>query len=179
MVLEHLQQGFTFALWHRRTALKDSTFQIRKATQDDAEGILDCLRAAFAQYQRDYTEAAYLDTVLTPQSLATRLSKSTVFVAIDALKQIVGTVACGQAVEREGHVRGMAVRPKWQGAGVAAQLLLTVESDLRERNCSRVTLDTTEPLHRAMRFYERSGYRRSGKVSGFFGMTLIEYIKEL
>jgi hypothetical protein len=42
-----------------------------------------------------------------------------------------------------------------------------------------VSLDTTEPLRRAMRFYERNGYQRSGKVTDFFGMTLIEYIKEL
>ncbi len=73
----------------------------------------------------------------------------------------------------------MAVRPEWQGTGVAAQLLRHVESELRVKKCSRVTLDTTEPLRRAMRFYERNGYQRSGEVSDFFGMPLIEYIKEM
>jgi len=28
-----------------------------------------------------------------------------------------------------------------------------------------------------MRFYEKHGYRRSGKVSDFFGMPLVEYVK--
>ena len=37
------------------------------------------------------------------------------------------------------------------------------------------SLDTTEPLERAMRFYERNGFRRSGVVRDFFGMPLIEY----
>jgi GNAT superfamily N-acetyltransferase len=73
----------------------------------------------------------------------------------------------------------MAVRPEWQGAGVAAQLLRRVESELRERKCSRVSLDTTEPLRRAMRFYERNGYQRSGNVKDFFGMVMMEYIKKL
>jgi hypothetical protein len=30
-----------------------------------------------------------------------------------------------------------------------------------------------------MRFYERHGYRRSGRISDFFGMPLIEYVKVL
>ena len=32
---------------------------------------------------------------------------------------------------------------------------------------------------RAIRFYERHGYRPTGRVSDFFGMELIEYAKEL
>lgn len=159
--------------------MKHSTFHIRRATYGDAAGILDCLRAAFSEYRQDYTEGAYQDTVLTPESVATRLCNSTLFVAIDALQQVVGTMGGSQASEHEGHIRGMAVRPEWQGAGVAAQLLQCVESELRNRKCSRVSLDTTTPLRRAMRFYERNGYQRSGKVTDFFGMTLIEYIKEL
>jgi hypothetical protein len=30
-----------------------------------------------------------------------------------------------------------------------------------------------------MRFYEKHGYRRSGKVTDFFGMDLYEFVKEL
>jgi GNAT superfamily N-acetyltransferase len=165
--------------WRVTALAKHSAFQIRRASHGDAAGILACLRAAFAEYRLDYTEGAYVDTVLTPESVETRLSKSHILVAIDAMKQVVGTVGCSQADDQEGHIRGMAVRPEWQGAGVAAQLLQRAESELRDRKCSRVSLDTTEPLRRAMRFYERNGYHRSGKVTDFFGMVLIEYVKEL
>jgi len=51
--------------------------------------------------------------------------------------------------------------------------------ELRLSGCVRITLDTTEPLERAMRFYEKNGYRRSGRVSDFFEMPLIEYQKTL
>jgi len=50
---------------------------------------------------------------------------------------------------------------------------------LRRRGCSRVTLDTTAPLTRAIRLYERQGYRSSGRVGTYFGMELFEYAKQL
>jgi GNAT superfamily N-acetyltransferase len=159
--------------------VKSATFQIRRATCGDAAGILECLGAAFVEYRADYTEGAYLDTVLTPESLEARLSTSTIFVALDGMQQVIGTVGCSQADQEEGHIRGMAVRPDWRGAGVAQQLLERVELELRERKCSRVSLDTTEPLRRAIRFYERNGYGRSGKVANFFDMALIEYVRKL
>ncbi|HTC94503.1 MAG TPA: hypothetical protein VK699_13775 [Terriglobales bacterium] len=49
----------------------------------------------------------------------------------------------------EGHLRGMAVLPYWRGTGLA------------------------------VKFYEKNGYRRSGKIADFFGMPLIEYLKSL
>ena len=103
----------------------------------------------------------------------------TVFVALNDSGRVVGTLACNVIGEREGHLRGIAVLPECQASGIANQLLAHAECELAQRNCSHVTLDTTEPLERAMRFYERHGYRRSGKVGDFFGMPLIEYVKEL
>ena len=61
----------------------------------------------------------------------------------------------------------------------AAALLAAVEEWLHSRGCKRVTLDTTLPLRAAMKFYEKNGYRRSGIVTDFFGMPLLEYVKEL
>ena len=31
----------------------------------------------------------------------------------------------------------------------------------------------------AMKFYENNGYRKSGQITDFFGMPLVEYVKEL
>jgi GNAT superfamily N-acetyltransferase len=68
--------------------------------------------------------------------------------------------------------------PEWQGRGIAEKLLHAAETVLAGRGCSRVTLDTTEPLHRATRFYEKHGYFASGKSTDFFGMPLHEYVKK-
>src|SRR5207244_6620605 len=102
-----------------------------------------------------------------------------VFVAAIPGGEVVGTVVCGVVGGGEGHLRGMAVRPDWQGRGVAGELLAAAESELRRAGCGRVSLDTTRPLGRAIRFYEAHGFRASGKVSDFFGMELLEYVKTL
>jgi len=152
----------------------ENIISVRRATSRDSEAILICLRAAFAPYQSRYTAKGYEDTTLTTTLLADRLMEMAVFVAVAGKDEIVGTIACGDC-----HLRGMAVLPAALGKGVARLLLEAAEAQLRAEGCQRVTLDTTEPLERAMRFYEKHGYRRSGQVTDFFGMPLFEYVKAL
>jgi putative acetyltransferase len=153
---------------------------IREALEADVPAILRCLAEAFAPYRTSYSVEAFLDTVLTEPTLKQRMKHMTVLVAVsESDHSIVGTVACNLVSPDEGHLRGMAILPSCQGAGVAQQLLQQAETELRARKCIQITLDTTEPLQRAMRFYERNGYRPSGHVSDFFGMPLFEYVKSL
>ena len=152
---------------------------IRKAASKDAGQILACLRAAFEDYRRQYTPEGFLDTVLTPETLQDRLVAMIVFVAVNDSGEIAGTIACNLVSAEEGHLRGMAVFPSLRGRGIAGQLLRHAEEELRSRKCKRITLGATEPLQRAMRFYEKHGYRRSGKMTDFFGMPLVEYQKVL
>jgi N-acetylglutamate synthase-like GNAT family acetyltransferase len=153
------------------------SFTIRRAASNDGEAIVACLAAAFAPYSNRYTHAAFTDTVLDPRLVQHRLREMCVFVAVSE-GNVVGTVACAASAE-EGHLRGMAVLPDWQGSGAASALLQAAEAEIRNQRCKRVTLDTTEPLARAMRFYARHGFRLSGRVSDFFGMPLHEWVKSL
>ena len=155
------------------------SFTIRKAEPADAQGILLCLAEAFEPYHSAYTPEAFADTVLTPATLRDRMAVMTLLVSLTNRGEIAGTIALSVgSSEREGHLRGMAVRESWQSRGVAAQLLKHAEEELFALNCSRITLDTTLPLKRAMRFYEKHGYRPSGRTQDFFGMLLIEYFKD-
>jgi GNAT superfamily N-acetyltransferase len=151
--------------------------EIRAATGEDEPGILACLRRAFEAYRTEYSAQAFADTVLDRDSLRVREQRMHLLVALSA-EGIVGTVA-GSCIHGEGHLRGMAVVPEWQGSGVAKGLLQAIENWLKQEGCRRVTLDTTLPLQPAIKFYEKYQYRRSGKVSDFYGMPLIEYVKEL
>jgi GNAT superfamily N-acetyltransferase len=153
-----------------------SEFVVRRANEGDAAGILACLGGAFEEFRGRYTLEAFADTVLSPETIRQRMKEMTIFVALDAGGAVAGTIAC-QAAENEGHLRGMAVLPQLRGGGLAQQLLERAEHWVRQHGCTRITLDTTEPLKRAMRFYERNGFRPSGKVQDFFGMPLIEYAK--
>jgi ribosomal protein S18 acetylase RimI-like enzyme len=154
-----------------------SPLLIRNADPKDAKAILACLAAAFEEYRDQYSAQAFADTVLDSETVERRLSQMCVLLAI-AEERVVGTISWSVNGVR-GHLRGMAVSPDWQGAGAASALLTAAESELLKCGCSYVTLDTTEPLTRAMRFYESHGFTRSGRISDFFGMRLHEYLKAL
>ena len=154
------------------------SLSIRKATLDDAPGILQCLRLAFEPYRHRYTPAAFEDTVMSPSSIGQRLNDMSVFVAVTEKGDIVGTIGCQPVGDGEGH-RGMAVHPAFAGTGLARSLLEAVEAELGQCGCTCVTLDTTRPLERAIRFYVRNGFQLTGVVRDFFGMPLFEYAKDL
>lgn len=152
-------------------------FVVRKASFQDASAIFACLDAAFAAYRSQYTDEAFAHTVLGQDAIKNRMSAMELFVAV-SMGNIVGTIGC-EAEGDDGHLRGMAVVPKWQGAGVASALLQTAEAALRIWGCRRVILGTTEPLERAIQFYRQHGFSPSGHVADFFGMRLHEYAKRI
>ncbi len=152
---------------------------IRKASLVDTAGVIACLASAFEKYRESYTPEGFADTVMTPEAAEQRFREMTILVAEDIDGEVIGTVAYQVLPLREGHLRGMAVLPRFQGKGVAEQLLSIAEKELREHGCTRVSLDTTRPLRRAIGFYCRHGYESTGKVGDFFGMKLFEYAKNL
>jgi N-acetylglutamate synthase-like GNAT family acetyltransferase len=153
---------------------------IRPAVDSDVPSVLNCLADAFAPYRNSYTAEAFLDTVLSAETIKHRMKNMKIFVAeVQTSGTIIGTVACNLVSPEEGHLRGMAVLNSCLGSGVAQQLLETAEAELRAQKCIRITLDTTEPLSRAINFYRRNGFRPSGRVTDFFGMPLYEYVKDL
>jgi hypothetical protein len=99
---------------------QSQTISVGRATGEDAPQILACLRAAFEEYRRLYTPAAFLDTVLTPETILVRLAKFFVFVAVSDSSEVVGTIACNIVNAEEGHIRGMAVLPGLRCTGIAA-----------------------------------------------------------
>lgn len=152
---------------------------IREASPDDATAVMACLASAFEVYRESYTPDGFKDTVLTLQRVKQRFREMTVLLAENDAREVIGTAAYQVLGSGEGHLRGMAVHPRYQGKAVAVQLLSAAETKLRELGCSRVTLDTTIPLKRAIRFYRRNGYESTGVVGDFFGMQLFEYAKKL
>jgi ribosomal protein S18 acetylase RimI-like enzyme len=151
---------------------------IRRASAADGREILACLEEAFELFRMAYAPEAFADTTLDSLALAARMKAMIVLVAIEN-DVVVGTLAYADVGGGEGHLRGMAVLPSAQGHGIADRLLAMAEDGLRALGCTRVTLDTTEPLLRAAKFYERNGFRRTGKISDYFGMRLIEWEKPI
>ena len=153
--------------------------RIRVATDEDISALLKCLGGAFAPYRPDYTEPASLDTVMTEASARERLAARRVLIAEDRSGVLLGTISWGRRSTGGAPLRGMAVRPESAGSGVALALLERACDELVRAGFRVVTLDTTAPLHRAIRFYERHGFRPSGRVSDLYGMPLSERVLEL
>ncbi len=156
-----------------------AVISIRPASAKDASAVIDCLQSAFEVHRGGYTPDAYRETTLTPELYRKRLESMTILVAVADQHLVVGTLAFQVIADGEGHLRGMAVLPAWQGTEVAEGLLAAAERELRGVGCSRVSLDTTEPLARAVRFYKKHGYRSTGQVTPFHGMATFEYAKPL
>jgi N-acetylglutamate synthase-like GNAT family acetyltransferase len=109
-----------------------------------------------------------------------RLKEMIIFVAVIQNLEIIGTIGWKKINEKEGHIRGMAVHPKFQGKNSpAADLLKTVEMDAHSQGCTFLTLDTTKILKRAQNFYRKHGFKETGKTGDFFGSTIYEFEKKI
>ena len=148
--------------------------EIRPATEEDLSGLLACLAGAFEPFRGRYTPEAFLHTVLDARLGHERLAAMRVWVAREPDGKVVGTLAWVRTSTESGHLRGMAVLPEFQGSGVAQSLLDRVLSEMEGAGCRYVTLRTTEPLDRAVRFYERNGFRPDGVTADFHGMVVTE-----
>src|ERR1041384_5505254 len=98
------------------------TMVFRRATAKDANAILRCLGSAFEPHRDSYSREAFADTMLDEKTLAERMKKMAIFVAIEN-DDVVGTIAYADVGGGEGHLRGMAVLPTAQGRGIADRLL--------------------------------------------------------
>ncbi len=152
--------------------------RIRLATERDINGVLQVLLNAFSAYEDQYPPEAYRNTVLDRAMLTARLKQMMVLIVEDG-GRVLGTVSVGRSAPGEVEVRGMGVHPNQLGSGVATILMSGAEAQARAWSCTRITLDTTEVLQRAQRFYERCGYTRTGKVTDFFGIAVHEFEKVL
>jgi len=68
------------------------------------------------------------------------------------------------------EVKRMYVRAAVRGQGVAPALLAQLESEAREAGLSLLRLETGDRQGAALRFYERSGFRRCGAFGDYAAM---------
>ena len=156
------------------------SYTIRRATIDDANGIQKVLLAAFKQYKSYYTQEAFSDTILEDEKVKERLNNMIVYVAVDNIGKIIATIGWQNIDNEEAHIRGMAVDPTRQGKNSpATSLLHRVETEAKFEGCKIITLDTTQVLLRAHKFYKKSGYKKTGKMTHWLEHIIYEFAKKL
>ncbi len=150
--------------------------QIRLSEPSEAAHISAVLRESFIDYEALYTPQGFAATTPTIEQVLERFKEGAVWAAVLGSK-IVGTVS---AVLHADHlyVRGMAVLPMARGKGAGDLLLEEIERFARRNNRSRLVLSTTPFLVRAIRLYQRHGFRRTGEcVQDLFGTPLFSMQK--
>ena len=151
---------------------------MRKAEPADARTISEVLAHAFADYRPLYTAAGFSATTPTAPRILDRMAEGPVWVALDR-DRIVGTVSV-LLRGSQCYVRGMAILPSGQGRGAGRLLLQTVEEFAIAAEATSLTLSTTPFLDRAIRLYERFGFRRSSEgPTDLFGTPLFTMTKDL
>ena len=132
---------------------------IRLAERTDIPTIAVILLESFAAYEPLYTPGGYAATTPTAVQIAARFHEGPIWVAL-LDNTIVGTVAA--APRRTGlYVRSMAVLPAARGHNIGTLLLEEIERYARANDHPRLYLSTTPYLDRAIRLYERFGFRRT------------------
>lgn len=135
-----------------------SDVRIREAVPGDARAIASVLLEAFAEYRDSYTDEGFAATTPASERVLSRMGEGPVWVAAcdDVIVGTVSVVPRGESL----YIRGMAVLPSARGRRVGEALLRTVEEFARARGHGRLFLSTTPFLSRAIKLYERAGFRR-------------------
>jgi putative acetyltransferase len=132
---------------------------IRFATTSEAHAIAALLFESFVEYELLYTPEGFAATAITSEQIIARMGEGPIWVAVRG-EEIVGTVS---VVANAGslYIRGMAVLPAARGERIGELLLTHVEEFARAEEFSHLFLSTTPFLDRAIRLYERFGFRRT------------------
>ncbi len=136
-----------------------ASIQIRMAAPADAQSIAAVLRESFAEYKASYTDEALAPPTPANEQIKRRMNERPIWVAVREAT-IVGTVSVaprGDAL----YIRGMAVLPSARGLRIGESLLKQVENFASAHGYTRLFLSATPFLARAIRLYERMGFRRS------------------
>lgn len=72
--------------------------------------------------------------------------------------------------DRTWNMLALAVLPRWQGRGLGAALVRSLENNLRQRGQRLLIADTsgTDAFVLTRRFYRRSGYEEAARIADFW-----------
>lgn len=156
---------------------KEETIDIRKANHDDINEIHRVLSESFGPYRKFYTKESYDATVISNDEIKNRINREDVDVLVFIYDgRIAGTVCLDVMNGKILHVRSMGVRPGFQGKGIGKKILYEIDRIAKEKECDTISLECYDPLIKAIRLYEKFGFRRTGKEIDYHGITVFEMI---
>ncbi|WP_219413485.1 GNAT family N-acetyltransferase [Pseudonocardia nigra] len=148
---------------------------IRPARADDLGGVVEVFLACWTTSYASFDLPA-MDRDRATGLWRTALADSAAFIAEDGA--VLGVTRCTAAA---GRVDSLYVHPRAQGTGLGVRLLATCTEHLREAGARTATLWVFAPNAPARAFYERQGWRPTGRerVEPEYGVPEIELERSL
>jgi GNAT superfamily N-acetyltransferase len=144
----------------------------RRAHREDAEVVAALVNSGYrgeASKQGWTTEADILDGQRTDAAEVRALiagANSMIYLCVQDA-QIIGSVHL-QKVDGAGYLGLFVIKPNLQGAGIGKQFMLAAERAAKEAwSISKMTMTVITIRPELLAFYERRGYRRTGKCIPF------------
>lgn len=133
-----------------------SDIAIRRAARQDAPAFATSIESAYSIYASHIT-----DLPAVSDGIAADIENHLVWVA-----ETGSTIAGGAVlILKDGFalLANIAVDPQWSGKGIGRRLMEKVEAECRKRDICEIRLSTHVKIPENIRFYERLGWRESGR----------------
>lgn len=148
-----------------------------RARKEDARSIAHLVNSAYRGESSRLgwtTEADLLDGPRTDEEEVRRLieSERSMFLLCRQGFEVIGSVHLHEK-ETAGYLGMFVVKPELQGRGIGRQFMRAAETVAQQEwGIRKMTMQVLTPRHELMAFYERCGYRRTGKLKPFHTMAL-------
>lgn len=151
----------------------------RKAKINDTDKIYNTLINSFVSYKKYFTKKGYNSTILSHKEIQERIKKNIFKVYVVTIdNKIVGTTSIIQQNDRY-YIRSMAVEPDYQNKGIGLFIFENIFNIAKNENIKKISLDSFKPLKKAVRFYKKHGFKKTGIKKDLFGNEIFEMVKEL
>lgn len=135
--------------------------QVRRGTDADAPAAAAVARRVLAEHGLPFDPGGADAGLLRPEA-SYRATGGDFFVAVDGSGRVVGTVALAVTGPGRGELGKLFLLPEARGAGLGRALVAAVLDAAVAAGLERVGLLTRDRYDRAIRVYERAGFRPDG-----------------
>ena len=145
--------------------------RIRRATPADLDALVALEQASF---DHDRVSRAQFRRHIASPSAA-------VLVAVEPGQVLGAALLFFRRGARAARLYSIAIAHAARGQGLGATLLEAAEREARRRGCATMKLEVRTDNVAAMALYEKRGYRRGARITGFYenGMDAWRYEKPL
>lgn len=153
--------------------MNNSLFVIERARAEDAAALLDYLKIVGGETENLSFGAEGVP--LSLESEQTYLGKQ--YESADNVQylakvdgEIIGTASLNRRSNRMSHrgVFGISLKKAWWGCGAASALMEAILAFAKENGFEQLNLEVRGDNFRAIRFYEKFGFRKLCTFPGFF-----------